>query len=762
MKQWIEPEPVEVPRELLAAVGGHRLVAETLVRRGITDVRTARAFLNPDMYKPSSPFDLPDMDNAVERLTRAIHQHETICVCGDFDVDGQTATTLLVSALQDLGARVVYHIPNRLSEGHGVHIPKLKQVIDGGVQLILTCDTGIAEHEAVDYANSCGVDVVITDHHHLPTTLPNAYAAVNPKRLPETHPLRELPGVGCAYKLVEALYDHFGRGDTSHFLDLVALGIVADVAVLTGDTRYLLQRGLQVLRQTERLGLKIMMETAELQPAQVSEEHIGFALGPRLNALGRLDDANLIVELLTTNDLERARILANQLEGLNNQRKLLSEQVYHGAQAQIAQDSTLLDYGALVLANPHWHTGVVGIVANRLAEHYNRPTVLLATPPDGIARGSARSVYGCDITAAIAQQEDILLAFGGHTMAAGLRLLADHIPDFRRRLSRTVKQILGEVQPILTQQIDGYVALNELSLDLVKEIERLAPFGPGNPPLTLASKDMTLKHHRILGRSQEHLQLTVEDAKGTSQRVIWWQGAKETTPQGHFDLAYVVRASDYQGKRDLQIVFVDARPAEDEEDWTAPKKVTVVDCRQENDPLATLNQLKTQLPELVIWAEGVNIVSGHDRYSLDAAPTLVIWTLPPSTAELQLVMQKVSPQIVYLFADAVDDSLDGFVKRLGGLVKYALNNTQGDVGPSMLAAKTGQREVTVRKGIHWLAAQGAITVVVEDGDMIRLGKGSQVKQAELEQITTELKALLAETAAYRRYFGEADAEILLK
>jgi len=306
------------------------------------------------------------------------------------------------------------------------------------------------------------------------------------------------------------------------------------------------------------------------------------------------------------------------------------------------------------------------------------------------------------------------------------------------------------------------VALNELSLDLVKEIERLAPFGPGNPPLTLASKGMTLKHHRILGRSQEHLQLTVEDAQGTSRRVIWWQGAKETTPQGHFDLAYVVRASDYQGKRDLQIVFADARPAEGEADWTAAKKVKIIDYRQVHDPQATLNQLKAEYPELVVWTEGANVVVGHDRHALYPANTLAMWTMPPGTAELQFVMQKVSPQTVYLFCAAADDSLEGFVKRLGGLVKYALNSTGGEVSVLILAAKTGQREMTIRKGINWLAAQGAIEIIAENGDMVQLATGSNERQPQLKQITEELNALLTETAAYRKYFAETEAEILLK
>ncbi|MCK4471434.1 MAG: single-stranded-DNA-specific exonuclease RecJ, partial [Anaerolineae bacterium] len=485
------------------------------------------------------------------------------------------ATTLLVSTLKELGAAascttvdeaaVTYHIPVRRTESHGLNLPVLKRLIAEGVRLVLTCDTGVTEHEAIAYAQAQGVDMVITDHHDLPSTLPEARAIVNPKMLADAHPLRELPGVGCAYKLAEELYSRASRpGATAQYLDLVALGIVADVAVQIGDTRYLLQRGLEALRHTERLGLRVMMETAELDPARLSEEHIGFVLGPRLNALGRLADANVAVELLTTHDLGRARILATELEGLNARRKLLCNQVFQAAQSQIERDPSLLEHSALVLSHPSWPAGVIGIVASRLAERYHRPTILIAAPPDELGRGSARSIEGCNVTAAIAAQREMLIKFGGHPMAAGLTIDPERIPEFRRALSRTVSEMLpigaGNLHGLRPSlQIDGYLSLGDLSLDLVEDLERLAPFGPGNPPLTLVSRELSLTSHSTVGRTGEHLQLIVEDDEGTDQRVIWWQGAGWPLPQGRFDLAYVVRASDYRGQRDVQVEWVDAR-----------------------------------------------------------------------------------------------------------------------------------------------------------------------------------------------------------
>ena len=763
--EWIEPQDVQVSEALHAAVGGHPLVAETLARRGITDVASAQAFLDPDRYQPALAIDLPNLAEAVERLERAIAQGERICVWGDFDVDGQTSTTVLVSTLQDLGAAVQYHIPVRAKESHGVNLPVLERIIADGVDVVLTCDTGVSSHEAVDYAWSQGVDVIITDHHDLPPLLPEAYAVVNPKMLPESHPLRELSGVGCVYKLVEALYDRVGRSaDAARHLDLVALGLVADVAVQTGDTRYLIQRGLEALRHTERLGLQVMMSLSNLNPDWLTEEHIGFQLAPRLNALGRLDDANPIVELLTTDDVTRARTLATELEGLNAQRKLLCDQVFQAAQAQIERDPSLLDYAALVLSHPTWPGGVVGIVAGRLAERYHRPTILLTTPPDQLGRGSARSVEGCDISAAIAAQAGLLHGFGGHPMAAGLSIDPERIPEFRRALSRTILETC-EIAEEPELQVDAFLSLTDLSLELVGEIERLAPFGPGNPSLTLATKGLSLVSHAPIGRGGEHLQLIVKDEAGNTQKVLWWRGAGEPLPEGRFDLAYTVRASDYRGQRDVQVEWTDARSIEEPAVSLRPAApaIEVVDHRRELRPRKVLEQLQAR-EGVQVWAEAdaKAKVEGRDRRELTAIKTLAVWTVPPGPAEWQEGLAKASPQKVVLFG--INPGLDDpelFLKRLAGLAKHALGINEGRVSVSTLAAATAQRESTVWAGLAWLTARGYLAIASAGDDEVQLTAGAGKADADLPRVTAHLKALIEETAAYRAYFARAEKETLV-
>ncbi len=763
MTRWLEPWAGAPAADLQAAAEGRPLIAQILAQRGLTDPSAVRAFLDPQQYAPASSLELPDMEPAAVRLAQAIDQGQTIGVWGDFDVDGQTATTLLVEALRSLGATVIYHIPVRADEGHGVNLPGLQRLLGQGIDLLLTCDTGVAAHDAVAFARGQGVDVLITDHHDLPAALPDAHAVVNPKRLPPTHPLRELPGVGVAYKVVEELLRRFGRSETSRqYLDLTALGIVADLATLTGDTRYLLQLGLAELRRTPRLGLQALLRNAEINPEHLNEEHIAFALAPRLNALGRLGDANPIVEFLTTADLGRARVLATQLEGLNAQRQLLTSQVFQAALAQIERDPSLAEQAAIVLAHPAWPAGVIGIVASQLVERFRRPTVLIAAPPGELARGSARSVEGCNITAAIAAQADLLAGFGGHPMAAGLAIAPERIPEFRRRLAQTVQSMLGDTpaEPVLA--IDGYLSLPDLSFDLVIDLERLAPFGPGNPSPILATRDLHLVSQKQVGRAKEHRVLTVADADGNTQEVIWWDAANWPAPEGRFDLAYEARASTYRGQPGVQIVWRDARPIIEAPVELRPS-IQVVDHRYSADALAVLRALRSDV-DVIVWREGdaAEAIDGYDRYTLPTCAHLAIWTTPPGRSELQTVLQRVQPRVVYLFGvDPQAAGLDAFLQRLAGLTKHALRANAGQTTVAALAAATAQRESTVCLGLDWLAERGHLSLTYRADGAVQLAPGSGSGGARLREIAAQLKAALAEAAAYRAFFSRCEAQVLV-
>jgi single-stranded-DNA-specific exonuclease len=760
---WIEPSPIDSPAPLPDL---HPLVAQTLLRRGLRTPAAARAFLDPQVYSPTPAASLPGLTSIVDRLEEAIHNHSSICVWGDFDADGQTSTTILVQTLQDLHAEVVFHIPVRASESHGVNIPLLQEIIDRGAKIILTCDTGITAHAAVDYAHSRGVDTLITDHHDLPESLPKAVAITNPMLLPEGHPLSTLSGSGVAYKLAEELYARFGRPDeATRHLDLATLGLVADLARLTGDSRYLVQRGLEALRSTQRLGLQTIMEMAELAPANLTEEHIGFVLGPRLNALGRLADANPAVELLTTADPVRARVLATQLEGLNTQRQLLCNQVTRAAEAQLREDPSLLAQPVLVLGHPTWPGGVVGIVASRLVDHYHKPAILFSTPDGQPARGSARSVEGLNITAAIAAQKELLLNFGGHPMAAGLSLEKEKLDEFRRRLSSTVTEMMQGIQTERSREIDGWLTLPEASMELAAALESLAPYGPGNEKLILATSGLKIQSKTSIGRNQEHLKLNVTDEAGNTRTVLWWNGAeeKDTLPEGRFDLAYSLRATDWRGTPQVQMEFVDFRNLSGQLVEVMASKFDIIDYRNARAPSQILSTLREQSSTLV-WAEGEEKkrVGGKDRYELTPADALTIWTIPPSLHELRLALEVVHPRKVYLFAvnDPIDQPED-FLAKLAGLLKYAINHREGRITWSTLETATIQRSVTVRRGLAWLVSQGIISIQSEEDDNLTVMAGTISKdRPHSTSVKAEIQSLLDETAAYRHHFKHAGKDIL--
>jgi single-stranded-DNA-specific exonuclease len=787
-KTWIEPEEISPPPTLIEVVGGHPLVAETLARRGITDPGEAGAFLDPALYTPSPAAELPGLSRCADRIEKAIHDQETILVWGDFDVDGQTSTTLLVEALHNLGASVVYHIPNRAAEGHGIRVQTLADLLSPSPPfpnpyppvepayvspaLLLTCDTGISEHEGLAYAQSQEMDVVITDHHELPECLPEVYATVNPHLLQNGHPLGSLPGVGVAYKLVEELYNR--RGDTAgtnQYLDLVALGIVADVAEQTGDTRYLLQQGLKQLHNTHRLGLRALYESAQINPERLDEGQIGFGIGPRLNALGRLSDANSIVEFFTTDNPGTAQTHALRLEGLNQERRMLTDQVYGGALAQIERDPTLLDFSALVLAHPGWPNGVIGIVASRLVDKYGLPTILFNIQEDGSAHGSARSIPGVHITEAITAQSDLLTRFGGHAGAAGMSLPAEHLSEFRTRLSRTIRGLPAEIDLTPRLQIDAFLPLGVLSLDLVDDLERLAPFGAGNPSLNLATREVKLVSLRKIGRGLEHLRLVVEDRAGNHQDVLWWRADGELQPEvgTTFDLAYKAESNTFRGERRLQLIWVDFRSSQTfiedvEKDKTA---FEVIDFRSKPNPGHLANTIRAE-DGVQFWAEGEahTQLNGSHRHQLTPGKSLVVWSAPPNQVVFLDVIKMVKPEILYLFAvSPTMDSPKPFLERLSGLVKNVINNRKGSIHIDELAAAMAHSTRCVRVGLAWLTAGGNIKVdEVEDerGWVLHLAQGDGFEKGGLTEITAALKGLLDEASAYRKYFTTASVDSLIQ
>jgi single-stranded-DNA-specific exonuclease len=520
---------------------------------------------------------------------------------------------------------------------------------------------------------------------------------------------------------------------------------------------------LERLRATRRLGLTTMMEIAELSSSHLTEEHIGFVLGPRLNALGRLGDANPIVEFLTTTDATRARVIATQLEGLNVQRKLLCDQVSQAAETQLKENPSLLEQPVIVLAHPSWPGGVVGIAASRIVEKYGKPAILLTTPPDGPARGSARSIEGLNITAAIAAQQDILVGFGGHPMAAGLSLNPEKLTEFRRRLSRTVEGMISSSKiEESTLQIDGWMDLKDVNVELSEQLEKLAPFGPGNEKLVLAVRGITIKEIYKIGKNKEHLKITVEDKQGCLQEVLWWDGGSEEIPNGRIDLAFTLRASDWRGVRRAQLEWVDFRIRDEDLIEIRKTRPEIIDYRTTDVPISHLKLLPK---DTLVWAEGPDEkrVGGMNRVNIHTTELLAIWTIPPSPEVLHEILELTKPKKIYLFAINPNmDEPNGLLERITGLAKYAINHQGGLTSYNELASACAQGDLVIRRGLDWLVKRGQIQVEdLADGQVRIIPCKNCLPDKESEIIFLEIQLLLKETSAYRSNFARADQESFL-
>lgn len=558
-----------VPPALLTAAaeaGLAPLLTTILYGRNLDNVPEMRAFLNPAAASPLDPFLLPDMRLAVARLRRALVGGERIAVYGDFDADGVTATTLLVEVLQLLGGDVEAYIPHRVDEGYGLHATALPTLLRHGVKVVVTADCGVSGVAEVEIGRRYGLEFVITDHHEPHPRLPAAAAVVNPKRADSESPFRELSGVGVAYKLAQALVaemrPELAADVEAICLDLVAIGTIADVVPLVAENRRLAHLGLRVLngpRRTLRPGLAALMEVAGVKEGHVSEWHVGFLLAPRLNAAGRMADARTALALLTTRSSEEAGEGARRLDEHNRERQRLTDE---GVQvARVAAEGQLRESPVLVVQDESFAVGVVGLIAARLVEEFNRPAVVLAR--DGKRwRGSARSVPGFDIGAALARCSDLLAKHGGHPMAAGLTIQHEMLPELRRRLNQLGEEQLSGVDPRPVLTVDAELSLREVQQPLYQSLRRLAPHGMGNPEPVFWAADLEVARRRTVGARGAHLRLTLRDKGGFCAEAIGFgMGALTCAPRDRVDVAFCLSENDWNGQTEIELRLRDVVPA---------------------------------------------------------------------------------------------------------------------------------------------------------------------------------------------------------
>ena len=531
-------------RRLAAELDVSEVMAQVLVRRGFSDASAAHAFLHPD-YRVHNPYLMAGMTEARRRLDKALQRSEPIAVHGDYDADGITATFLLVRVLEELGADVRWHLPNRFSEGYGVSGAAVEELAAGGVKLLVTVDCGINARAEVARAGELGMDVIVTDHHEMEGPQPDC-VVVTPK-LPG-YPCPQLAGVGVAFKLAHALLEEPAEARVEVPLalrplsDVVAIGTIADIVPLVDENRVLASIGLGRLRSSPRPGLAALMEVAGVKADGVNAGTVGFRLAPRLNAAGRLEDASLAMELLGCADRETALPMALHLNELNQERQAIEAGILAAA-AEMVPDPPP---PALVLSSPAWHEGVVGIVASRVAERFNRPAILLSEG-DEEAKGSGRSIPGFDLLGAVERSAEHLLAFGGHRAACGLRLRREHIPAFREAFVAQAAAALSEADLVRTQLVDAVVGGHDLTLGLADELELLAPHGFGNRKVTLLLHGAEVVGPRLT-RDHRHAQYRVRCDGATCQAIHFnFDKLQELTEPGRFDVPLGLSKNEYNG-----------------------------------------------------------------------------------------------------------------------------------------------------------------------------------------------------------------------
>ena len=568
-KRWIVREQdAERVASLARVLAVSPTVAALLLSRGCDDEQSARNFLKPSYEQLHDPYLMLGMSQAVPRVLKAIDQNEPILVYGDYDVDGTTGTAVLLRALNLLGAKTGYHVPHRFTEGYGIQQAALQRAVAEGYKLAISVDCGIRAHEPLYWARDNGLDVIITDHH-LPDEgegVPPCYAVLNPNQSGCNYPDKNLAGVGVAFKLVDALFRERGReSQVSAFLKIVAIGTVADVAKLTGENRSIVALGLRDLPTATNPGLRALMEVAGCgEGTSMTAYDIGFRLGPRINAAGRMDAARAVVELFSTRDNEEARRLAVHLDTRNRERKEVQQQIVELAIAELesAETEPANSYVA-VIAGQGWHRGVIGIAASKIAERINRPCVVLSIDGE-IAHGSARSIEPYHLLNGLTSCADLFEKFGGHSHAAGITIKPDRISEFRRRLNEHAAARLSaeDLQPCV--YIDAELPTGEITFELVGELNALEPYGAGNSrPVFLARNLCILSEPRLIG--QRHLKLNVAGPNGRPLETIWWNGGERIAEvKNGVDMAYTIETSNWTGETFLQLSVQDMRKTTDD------------------------------------------------------------------------------------------------------------------------------------------------------------------------------------------------------
>lgn len=642
------------------------LLARMLIVRGIDTAEQIHQFLHADMKQLHEPFLMAGMAQAVERIQRALKSGEKIRIYGDYDADGVSSTSLMIYLMQELKANFDYYIPHRTIEGYGLNNRALDDAKAQGCTLIVTVDTGISAVEQVAYAKELGIDVVITDHHEPPEQLPDAYALVNPKLPYCAYPFKGLAGAGVAFKVAQALLGYVPE----QWLELAAIGTVADLMPLLDENRVIVQKALMRMKHSQYAGIRALITVGAIDPEWITSTSIAFSMAPRINASGRLDHANIAVQLLTAEDDKLAFACAVELDRMNKERQKIVEHIMKEAEVRLEKnrEDTGTVPSVIVLAAQDWNVGVIGIVASKIVERYYRPTFVLGIDPEtGMCKGSARSIPGFDLYEAMTECAEVFAHFGGHQAAAGMTIHRDRLPELERRLNETAVEKLTEEDYIPHIEVDAECELADVPLEVIEQLERLAPFGMGNPSPRVVIRNAVVRDKRTMGKEGQHLKLMLGKEHATLDAVAFHRGALSyrIAHDVQADILGELSINEWNGQRKPQLMMQDIRIAErqlfDHRSTTRPlesaielARVLVQDEPRASALLMMQEQAGVYAAEPYIWLysnepDGPSVIpsfwggSGDESTIGDMSKhihELVLCSIPPSENELKRIAQQ--------------------------------------------------------------------------------------------------------------------------
>jgi single-stranded-DNA-specific exonuclease len=751
----IKNNGIKIAQELINAADGDELIGRLFFNRGYKDPHTVKQMLHEELYVPTDIWEFPQMKDAVEIIRRAIGNQKMIAVYGDYDVDGVTSTALLVQCLGFLTPNVLYHVPDRFTEGYGMNEGVIKGLHEKGVSLIITCDCGVSNLNEVTLAKNLGMSVIVTDHHSIPDVLPPADAILNPKLLPEGHKARNLSGCAMAYFLCRALLNSYGMEEKAKlFMDLVAMSLIADVVSLNGENRYLLKNGLPLLFNTRRTGLKALFNIIQQNSKIQTEEDVAFQIAPRINAAGRMDSARLPVDLLLVREAKAADDMARRINSLNEERKRVQEQIIKEAIEQVESYKKM--NSVLVLYSEFWHHGIIGIAAGKVCEMYRKPAILLSLKEDGeTIVGSGRSTDDVNIYDLLREASGSLLKFGGHSKAAGLSLKKEDIKAFTDEIEEKAERLIY-TDNSMEIVVDDELSFDDINGDFYDRLKKAGPYGEGFEAPLFLTRNVSILNDRVTAKN--HHILVVSDIDDVRLNAVKWFGTSDSLKEKVCDIVYKVGLNSYKGNISLQLtiehlVETDGRIRkafegiiEDARDLGGQEAAEIYD-------------------NSIVFYEGIAercpVEVTRNRLQLTKADNLVLLSIPVNSNVLREAVYLVNPKRVILNFSVISDySLKGFIMELFGILKKSTTTGEGTFELYELAMLLGVEEEIVITALKYLKAAGKIDFIHEaDESSVTIWRKNDVSSCDISVYEKKLKNALLEKNAQMSFIKSLECDI---